>query len=158
MTVVLQCCQGDLGDTVIVPGSNQDSGHGPGLGFRGPGQDGVYVTVAITATGHMDYLSQPSSPQTAAGGGKLAGLSPTSCRGGVVQQLGAGQVMGAFIPSTGDDEDLDRGTAPATNHQITCDCPAMYQVQAWYLRPVRWSGSCLVVTSPPRLEISVTRE
>ena len=34
----------------------------------------------------------------------------------------------------------------------------MYQLQAWANRPVMWSGSCLVVTSPLRLEYSETRE
>ena len=34
----------------------------------------------------------------------------------------------------------------------------MYQLQAWDLRPVMWSGSCLVVTSPLRFEYSYTRE
>ena len=49
-TVVLHCCQGDLGDTVGSPGSGQDTGLAPGLGVRGPGQDGVKVIIlAITA-------------------------------------------------------------------------------------------------------------
>ena len=60
----------------------------------------------------MNHLSQPRSPQTPAGRGKLAGLPPPSCRGGVVQQLGAGQVQAPIIPPTGDNEDLDRDTAP----------------------------------------------
>ena len=47
--VVLHYCQGDLGDTVKSPGSSQDTGLDPGLGVRGPGQDGVYV-MAIRAT------------------------------------------------------------------------------------------------------------
>ena len=60
----------------------------------------------------MYNLSQPRSPETRARGGKLAGLPPASCRGGVVQQLGAGQVQAPIIPPTGDNEDLDRDTAP----------------------------------------------
>ena len=46
--VILHCCQGHLGDTVSTPGSSQDTGLAPGLGVRGPRQDGVYVKVIIT--------------------------------------------------------------------------------------------------------------
>ena len=49
MTVVLHCCQGDLGHTVASPGSSQDTGLAPGLGVWGPGQDGVQVTRTIIA-------------------------------------------------------------------------------------------------------------
>ena len=94
MTVVLHCCQGDLGDTVVDPGSREEPGLAPGLAVRGPGQDGVHVILAITtAASHMNHLSQSGSPETRARGGKLAGLPPPSCRGGVVQQLGAAQVL-----------------------------------------------------------------
>ena len=48
-TVVLHYCQGDLGDTVAPPGNSHDPGLDPGLGVRGPGQDGVQVS-AIIAT------------------------------------------------------------------------------------------------------------
>ena len=112
ITVVLHCCQGDLGDTVDRPGSSEDTGLGPGLGVRGPGQDGVHGILAITtAASHMNHQSKSGSPETRARGGKLAGLPPPFCRGGVVQQLGAGQALVPII-GTGDDEDLDRDTAP----------------------------------------------
>ena len=105
-TVVLHCCQGDLGDTGALPGSSEDPGLAPGLGVRGPGQDGVQGT-AIIASSQIYHLSKSGSPETRARGGKLAGLPPPSCRGGVVQQLGAGQARAA-----GDDEDLERDIAP----------------------------------------------
>ena len=92
------------------PGSSEDTGLGPGLGVLVPGQDEVQETV-IPASGQMDHLSESGSLGTSARGGKLAGLPPPSCRGGVVQQLGAGQELGPITP-TGDDEDLDRDTAP----------------------------------------------
>ena len=116
MTVVLHCCKGDLGDTVVVPGNREDPGLAPGLGVRGPGQDGVQGT-AIVASGQMDHLSETSSPGTPAGGGKLAGLPPPSCRGGVVQQLGAGQGLGPSV-AAGDNEDLDRDTAPPASQAL----------------------------------------
>ena len=129
MTVVLHCCQGDLGDTRVPPGSSQDTGLAPGLGVRGPGQDGVHVFLAITeASDHMYDLFKPGSPQITAGGGKATALSPPSSRGGVVQQLGGGQVVGP-IPPTSYDEDLDRDTAPSVGppylglpHQVPAAC------------------------------------
>ena len=123
-TVVLHRCQGDLGDTVEVPGNSQDPGLAPGLCVRGPGQDGVHVILAITtAARHMNHLSKSGSPETIARGGKLAGLPPPSCRGGVVQQLGAGQALGPNV-AAGDDEDLDRDTAPPASPALPGTAPS----------------------------------
>ena len=121
ITVVLHCCQGDLGDTVPCPGSSKDPGLAPGLGVRGPGQDGVQVT-AIMSSGQIYQLSESRSPETIAGGGKLAGLPPPSCRGGVVQQLGAGQALEVII-AAGDDEDLDRDTATPASPALPGTAP-----------------------------------
>ena len=106
---------------MVRPGSSEDTGLGPGLGVRGPGQDGVQGT-AIVASGQMNHLSESGSPGTPAGGGKLAGLPPPSCRGGVVQQLGAGQEL-VLTKATGDDEDLDRDTAPPASPALPGTAP-----------------------------------
>ena len=47
---------------------------------------------------------------------------------------------------------------PTIHHSLTWDCSISKKLQAWYHRPVMWLGSCLVVTSPLRLEISDTME
>ena len=52
----------------------------------------------------------------------MAGLPPPSCRGGVVQQLGAGQVLGPSI-AAGDDEDLGRDTAPSASPALPVTAP-----------------------------------
>jgi hypothetical protein len=70
----------------------------------------------------MDHLSESGSRGTSARGGKLAGLPPPSCRGGVVQQLGAGQAVGP-VSATGDDEDLDRDTAPPASPALPGPAP-----------------------------------
>ena len=57
MTIVLHYCQGDLSDTVICPGSREDPSLAPGLGVRGPGQDGVNGIVVIPSARHINHLS-----------------------------------------------------------------------------------------------------
>jgi hypothetical protein len=88
----------------------------------GPGHDGVLVTASIEATSHMNHLVQFGSLEATAFGGKVTGYPPLSCRGGVVQQLGAGQPLGPSI-AAGDYEDLDRDTAPSASPALPVTAP-----------------------------------